>query len=367
MDMHEKIARKSVTEALVLAKLDGRRAIPRDELFALALKKSPRVMGRSRCSQKADINSAIDAGLSNGALKMKITVGTGKISLGKKREMKIATAANGFERASDLPSGVLAHVCSFAVSFRVDLAAWDTSSKSLSEQAPWRTLTMSHYPSLGLLVAADVDHAAWRGIYWRNSRMINDGCGAPLARAPPLSEYIFTWEIWNTQPTTGRVKVVECGTWIPGTGLDVNGLYLGSSGLSYRGAYLAVSLDSLSMPATAALRRSLRNGCDHCWLRSVVAKRGSMETFLLYDYWLFPQGDGRHHLKELSSLDLINGSSRYEDMVWRHSPPVIASPGLTDDSTHMYLALQWEDDDGDGLPMELSHFEQFLAHRADWS
>ena len=39
----------------------------------------------------------------------------------------------------------------------------------------------------------------------------------------------------------------------------------------------------------------------------------------------------------------------------------------SDDSTRMYLALQWEDDDGDGLPMELSHFEQFLAHRADWS
>ena len=57
-------------------------------------------------------------------------------------------------------------------------------------------------------------------------------------------------------------------------------------------------------------------------------------------------------------------------MVWRHSPPVIATPGLmdsSDDSTRMYLALQWEDDDGDGLPMELSHFEQFLAYRADWS
>ena len=62
MDMHEKIARKSVTEALVLAKLDGRRAIPRDELFALALKKSPRVMGRSRCSQKAEESKPVASG-----------------------------------------------------------------------------------------------------------------------------------------------------------------------------------------------------------------------------------------------------------------------------------------------------------------
>ena len=309
------------------------------------------------------IERQIEVGISNGLL----TECGKKLWVCKKREMKTATAENGFARAADLPSGVLAHVCSFS-SNQHTLAAWDASSRLLSDQLPWRTLALSHFPSLRLLDAAEdvVGHRAWREIYWRNMRMIRRRSGRPRERAPLLSEYVFTFEIWKSDPRESlEGNLIECGTWSPESGGGINAYYSDMNEIIYNGAYLLVSLDSLSTLAVA----SLRDG--RSWFRSVVAKRGSMETFLLYDGVFFLNARGIHELEESSSIDLIAGSSRYVPIHWNRKAPVIASVGLEDfepgAGPSLSLELLWQDNADGEMPMELSHFEQFLAYRADWS
>ena len=363
----EEAAQGYLAEAVTEVKIAGRQAVPRDELYKLALSKAPHMRGKPMRKMPEHIERQIEVGISNGLLKL-AECGK-KLWVCKKREMKTATAENGFARAADLPSGVLAHVCSFS-SNQHTLAAWDASSRLLSDQLPWRTLALSHFPSLRLLDAAEdvVGHRAWREIYWRNMRMIRRRSGRPRERAPLLSEYVFTFEIWKSDPRESlEGNLIECGTWSPESGGGINAYYSDMNEIIYNGAYLLVSLDSLSTLAIA----SLRDG--RSWFRSVVAKRGSMETFLLYDGVFFLNARGVHELEESSSIDLIAGSSRYVHIHWNRRAPVIASVGLEDfekdpgAGPSLSLELLWRDNADGEMPMELSHFEQFLAYRADWS
>jgi len=390
----DRIAQRDIKKVLLEAKIDGRRALPRDELVNLAVAKCFTSDPGLR-EQREAIEHQIDVWVADGSLK---STATGKISLGKKREMKVATAANGFERASDLPSGVLAHVSSFLVS----VAAVDTSSRLLSDAMPWRTLALSEFPSLRLLFAAeDVDQRAWRGIYWKLVRMSDaPRCGgAHLKHAPSLDQYIFTFEIWETGTRDSAGNLIECGTWNPGSGRNLNPKYRpparGPDDLIYNGVALDVSFDDLSAPTISRLR----NHAPSLWFRSMVAKRGSIETYMLYDDQLCADGEARYDLNDIASLDLINGNPRYHHLEGRRAT-LVARTGLVEKTAfnlggwshlgtaferieanqepdleqRLFLALQWEDGP-DGYvrsrralyPVELSHFEQFLAHRADWS
>ena len=392
----DRIAQRDIKKVLLEAKIDGRRALPRDELVNLAVAKcSPFDPGRRE--QRGAIERQIDVWVADGSLK---STATGKLSLGKKREMKVATAANGFERASDLPSGVLAHVSSFLVS----VAAVDTSSRLLSDAMPWRTLALSEFPSLRLLFAAeDVDQRAWRGIYWKLVRMSDaPRCGgAHLKHAPPsLDQYIFTFEIWENDPRDSAGNLIECGTWNPGSGRNLNPKYSpparGPDDLIYNGVVLDVSFDDLSAPTISRLRN---HASSSLWFRSMVAKRGSIETYMLYDDRLCADGDARYELNDIASFDLIYGNPRYCRLEERRTTLVARTELLekTDFSLggwsrlgtaveryeenqepdleqRLLLALQWQDGHDGAVrsnrlhyPVEVSHFEQFLAHRADWS
>ena len=385
-------ARRDINLVLLEAKIDGRRVLPRDELVSLACGKVGYILEETLRQQREAMEHQIDVWVADGSLK---STATGKISLGKKREMKVATAANGFERASDLPSGVLAHVSSFLVS----VAAVDTSSRLLSDAVSWRTLALSGFPSLRHLIAAeDVDQSGWRGIYWKLVRVSDSPrCGgAHLKRAPSLDQYIFTFEIWENDPLSAAGNLIECGTWNPGSGRNLNPAYSGADELIYNGVALDVSFDDLSAPTISRLRN---HASSSLWFRSIVAKRGSFETYMLYDDRLCADGDARYELNDIASFDLIYGNPRYHRLEERRAT-LVARTGLEEKTDftlggwshlgtaverieanqepdleqRLFLALQWQDGHDGAVrsnrlhyPVEVSHFEQFLAYRADWS
>ena len=131
----------------------------------------------------------------------------------------------------------------------------------------------------------------------------------------------------------------------------------------------------------------------------MVAKRGSIETYMLYDDRLCADGDARYELNDIASYDLIYGNPRYCRLEERRTTLVARTELLekTDFSLggwsrlgtaveryeenqepdleqRLLLALQWQDGHDGAVrsnrahcPVEVSHFEQFLAHRADWS
>ena len=112
------------TQALAKAKVEGRRALPRDVVVASACDRFPDFLTEEHVAK------GLDALLADGTFKL--TAG-GKIALGKTREMQRAIAANGFERALDLSCDILAHVLSFADV--KTLSASEIASRSLSTHA----------------------------------------------------------------------------------------------------------------------------------------------------------------------------------------------------------------------------------------
>ena len=153
MDVFAGIDLSGLSKVLVHAKLNGRRALSREELITAALEEidgcnsSPWGQDWWALKREQRINARLDAGLFDGTFKL---TAVGKIAIGKKREMKRAIAANGFERASDLPSEVLTQIFSFSMA---DACSLDITSRTISNLVPWRAVALSRLPALGLLVA----------------------------------------------------------------------------------------------------------------------------------------------------------------------------------------------------------------------
>ena len=354
-------------QALARAKVEGRRALPRDVVVASACDRFPDFLTEEH------VANGLDALLADGTFKL--TAG-GKIALGKTREMRRAIAANGFERALDLSCDILAHVLSFADV--KTLSASEIASRSLSTHASpaWRDLVLSDFPMLRL-VMDNAHHEApvpdWRRLYYRSFRKMNTTYGNLFEVAPPappaLSEYTFVFEIWSRNPQEPPLgaKLIETGTW----DLNTN---------SRTGDLLVKPLESLSTP--------LPLPDDGQYLRALVAKSNSLgvEFFVLYTGQFYEDFSGEPHvLNYLAAPDLIMEDDRYDQLTWSFQSPTpvtrVELCGAMDPDYLMdhvrrgvvpesrpgiYMAFLWQDEDEDSEPMQVSHLEHILDRYAEW-
>jgi hypothetical protein len=355
-------------QALAKAKVEGRRALPRDVVVASACDRFPDFLTEEHVAK------GLDALLADGTFKL--TAG-GKIALGKTREMQRAIAANGFERALDLSCDILAHVLSFADV--KTLSASEIASRSLSTHASpaWRDLVLSDFPMLRL-VMDNAHHEApvpdWRRLYYRSFRKIAPGKSFEVAPpAPPaLSEYTFVFEIWSRNPQEPPLgaKLIETGTW------DLNTD-------SRTGMLLVKPLESLSTP--------LPLPDDGQYLRALVAKSNSLgvEFFVLYTGQFYEANEDfsgdPHVLNYLAAPDLIFKDDRYDQLTWNFQSPTpvtrvelcgamdpdylmdLRRRGFAPESRPgIYMTFLWMDGDEDSEPMEVSHLEHILDRYAEW-
>ena len=361
--------------ALVKAKsVEGRRALPRDELLIS--------VSNAVYYPEDFLKDGLDALIADGTFKL--TAG-GKIALRKTREMQRAIAANGFERALDLSSDVLACVLSFA-DFKT-LSASEIASRSLSTHASpaWRALVLSDFPMLRH-VMDNAHHEGplpdWRRLYRLSLHKLVPGYGRQFEATPPpppaLSEYTFVFEIWSDDPeeTPLEAKVIESGTWDLNTDSPTGGA------VRPDGIFLVKPQESLSMP--------LPLPDDGQYLRALVAKRNSLgvQFFVLYTGRFYEDfSEPTQTLNYLAAPDLIMASGRYDQLNFSNflSPRPVTRvelcgamdpdylrelcrrrPGFAPPPPGLCMEFLWQDEDGDSVPMEVAHLEHILDRYTEW-
>ena len=363
-------------EELVVAKIGGRRVLPRDELVALAVsaQKSVHHWNYFKRHGADTLEVAVLVGLKNGAFKL---VANNKIALGPGMRV-MRHAEDGFERALDLPPDVLAKVLSFG-DFET-LTSSEISSRAVSSHTPraWQSLALSEFPMLRLVADDDLqrDSREWRGIYRRSkqrfSLMYDDpppSLEAMLPPPPPLNEYTFAFEIWSGVPQRGA-DLIECGKW-----------NLGDDRRVCHGMHLIKPLSSLS--AAARLQE------EETYVRSIVAKRNSIrvESVALYEGLFCPREHPELGVENSETLavryasDLISRDSGYNGLSFSdNSPEPVTRISLTGETRHwsmtgvvktiparLVMEFEWRAEGDMYAPIEVSHFEHILDRYADWS
>ena len=365
-----------LTEVLVEAKIEGRRALPRDELLEKAY-------FRNSLFTYLSYVLRLDALLADGTFKL--TAG-GKIGLGKKREMQHAIAANGFERALIFSSDVLALVLSFG-DFETVIAS-EIASRSLSchTSPAWRALVLSDFPMLRL-VMNDTHHRAspgeWRQLYRLSMQKftpsyVRDLPENLLPPPPALTEYTFLFEIWSSNPDDRDGGIlIDSGRWD-----------LGTDRRAYNGVYLVKPMEALSTPLPLPQGHYYYGHYDKGqFLRALVAKRTSLgvETFVIYNSNFYRHAEHTVDLEFRSVTDLIIAKARYDHLEREFSSPRPITrirlraaidparearrrgPAPERVPAGLYMEFAWLDDEDRCEPMEVSHVERLLERHVDWS